>query len=430
MLQLTCSSIRPSPPNRACGFTLGSKKIKSFNSLNSCFAHALFSPSQSLFRSRIRISSTDKPGFVLVKIYRNADTEKLKILKENKGKAGVYRWGNLVNGKTYIGSSTNLSRRLLCYFNVSYLSTNNMLISKAILKHGYSNFALQVLEYCEPSEAISREQYYFDHLKPEYNILKKAGSWLGHKHSEETKIKLRDLTPEKKAKRLEQLKRLISSPEHIEQLKRLNSSPEQKERLKRFHANPEYQAKRLAALKVYNSSKEARDHLKRLELKPEFQAKRLEHLNHLNSSPEHKEQLKRLHANPEIQAKRLERTRAKLSHPVSVLDSLNNETTVYSSVSEAAQAIGVTRASISLAFKRKGDDCEAAATVLIQKRYQITKLPPRRCNAIVRKVAKAIRISRCRSPGRTAVKRGCFAAALSWAFPEGLGGKLDVVLLY
>jgi group I intron endonuclease len=51
-----------------------------------------------------------------------------------------------------------------------------MLISKAILKHGYSNFALQVLEYCEPSEAISREQYYLDIIQPEYNILKKAGS--------------------------------------------------------------------------------------------------------------------------------------------------------------------------------------------------------------------------------------------------------------
>jgi hypothetical protein len=52
-----------------------------------------------------------------------------------------------------------------------------------------------------------------------------------------------------------------------------------------------------------------------------------------------------------------------------VLNYLNNET-VYSSVSEAAQAIGVTRASINLAFKRKGE-----STILIKKQYQITKLP-------------------------------------------------------
>lgn len=36
-----------------------------------------------------------------------------------------------------------------------------------------------------------REQYYIDSLNPEYNILKMAGSRLGHKHSEETKAKLR-----------------------------------------------------------------------------------------------------------------------------------------------------------------------------------------------------------------------------------------------
>lgn len=35
-----------------------------------------------------------------------------------------------------------------------------------------------------------REQYYFDTLKPEYNILKVAGSSLGRKVSEETKALL------------------------------------------------------------------------------------------------------------------------------------------------------------------------------------------------------------------------------------------------
>lgn len=45
---------------------------------------------------------------VPVKIYRNADLDKLRIIKENKGKGGVYRWINNLNGKSYIGSSSNL----------------------------------------------------------------------------------------------------------------------------------------------------------------------------------------------------------------------------------------------------------------------------------------------------------------------------------
>lgn len=47
------------------------------------------------------------------------------------------------------------------------------------------------MEYCLPEKAIEREQHYLDHLKPEYNILKVAGSPLGFKHSAETIAKLK-----------------------------------------------------------------------------------------------------------------------------------------------------------------------------------------------------------------------------------------------
>jgi hypothetical protein len=83
------------------------------------------------------------------------------------------------------------------------------MIFRSLLKNGYSNFSLNILEYCSPEKAIEREQYYLDFLKPEYNILKKAGSSLGRKHSDEAKekMKLKALTPE----RLEQFKRLLAS---------------------------------------------------------------------------------------------------------------------------------------------------------------------------------------------------------------------------
>jgi len=47
-----------------------------------------------------------------------------------------------------------------------------MVINKALLKYGYSNFKLEILEYCDKSVNIEREQHYIDLLKPEYNTLK------------------------------------------------------------------------------------------------------------------------------------------------------------------------------------------------------------------------------------------------------------------
>jgi len=86
-----------------------------------------------------------------------------------------------------VGSSSNLSIRFIKYFNIKYLLKNNrMAICNAMLKYGYSNFTLKILEYCDKPNLIKREQYYMDLLKPEYNILKTAASSLGFKHSKET----------------------------------------------------------------------------------------------------------------------------------------------------------------------------------------------------------------------------------------------------
>lgn len=58
-----------------------------------------------------------------------------------------------------------------------------MTINKAILKYGLNNFSLEIIEYCDKLVLIEREQFYLDTLKPEYNLLKVAGSKLGFKHS-------------------------------------------------------------------------------------------------------------------------------------------------------------------------------------------------------------------------------------------------------
>ena len=122
-----------------------------------------------------------------VAFYLNADTDKVNIIENNRGKSGVYRWTNKLNGNSYIGGSTDLSRRFANYYNYNKIIKSNMNINKAILKYGYSHFSLEILEYCKPNNILTREQYYLDLYKPIYNILKKAGSSLGYRHTYETK---------------------------------------------------------------------------------------------------------------------------------------------------------------------------------------------------------------------------------------------------
>ena len=142
-----------------------------------------------LLRINKRAYSTNLPIPVIK--YENADRQKLSILEENKVKSGVYLFRNLTNEKIYIGSSMDLRRRFKEYFNVNHLLRNkNLAICAALGKYGYSLFSLEVLEYCDPSNILKREQYYLDLIKPQYNILKTAGSFVGFKHTEETKNKL------------------------------------------------------------------------------------------------------------------------------------------------------------------------------------------------------------------------------------------------
>ena len=83
---------------------------------------------------------------------------------------------------------------------------NNSIIYRALLKNGYSNFRLEILEYHpllfpyprgimgkwkEKDIIIERENYYFDVLKPTYNICLVAGSSLGRVTKDSSRFKLK-----------------------------------------------------------------------------------------------------------------------------------------------------------------------------------------------------------------------------------------------
>ena len=97
-------------------------------------------------------------------------------------------WTNKLNGKNYVGSSVDLRRRLLEYYNVNrLLNEGTMPINVALLKYGYTNFSLTILEICDNDLLMSREKHFFEVYSPEYNILKIPGSpsrGSGWKHSE------------------------------------------------------------------------------------------------------------------------------------------------------------------------------------------------------------------------------------------------------
>jgi len=63
-----------------------------------------------------------------------------------------------------------------------------MYICNSLIKHGYCNFSLTILEYCSPSQCLIREKYFWDVFKPEYNIAQDPKAPMsGRKHSDESK---------------------------------------------------------------------------------------------------------------------------------------------------------------------------------------------------------------------------------------------------
>jgi group I intron endonuclease len=132
-----------------------------------------------------------KSNIDYIKVYKNALDMKKDILNENKGKSGIYMIANKITRDMYIGQSKDISNRFRNYFNLSYLkSKDSLIISRALINYGYNNFSVTILEYCDKSNLLVREQYYLDKFKPQYNILKIARSSLNTKHTEDTKTKI------------------------------------------------------------------------------------------------------------------------------------------------------------------------------------------------------------------------------------------------
>jgi len=114
------------------------------------------------------------------------------LLKEYKNKSGIYLIHNNINGKKYIGSGMDLSKRLATYYFPSRLCDGRY-ISNSLLKYGHYSFSVVILCILSDTsvsikkDIISKEQEYINLYKPIYNLNPTAGSSMGFKHSEKSK---------------------------------------------------------------------------------------------------------------------------------------------------------------------------------------------------------------------------------------------------
>jgi len=81
------------------------------------------------------------------------------------------------------------------------MSNSSMLICRALIKYGYSNFRLEVLEYCTTDERFARENHYIKVCLPEYNIVQESltmPSRSGYIHKDSTISKFSLSQPSRK----------------------------------------------------------------------------------------------------------------------------------------------------------------------------------------------------------------------------------------
>lgn len=128
--------------------------------------------------------------------FENVKESKRKIYVELRKKSGVYLFINNITKDLYVGSSLNLTQRMTNHFYYANSNkTKNTILNRAMIKYGLENFSLGILEFCAKDiiVSISLEQKWIDYYKPNYNILKIAGSSYGFTHNINTILKLKEM---------------------------------------------------------------------------------------------------------------------------------------------------------------------------------------------------------------------------------------------
>lgn len=105
-------------------------------------------------------------------------------------KVGIYRIFNLESGKSYIGQSVDIDRRIKYHFKKLKEGKHfNRHLQNAYSLSLSSSFSFSILEECPRDSLTQREQYWMDYFADRfglYNLAPAANSTAGVKFSKET----------------------------------------------------------------------------------------------------------------------------------------------------------------------------------------------------------------------------------------------------
>lgn len=110
-------------------------------------------------------------------------------------KSGVYQIILIEDGRSYIGSAIDIESRWRQHKEKAKRSKDIQVIARAIKKYGAGAFEWVILEECDCSQLIKREQYWLDLIRPfvdennGFNVRKIADSNLGVKRTAESRRK-------------------------------------------------------------------------------------------------------------------------------------------------------------------------------------------------------------------------------------------------
>ena len=173
--------------------------------------------------------------------------------------SGIYEIVNTVNGKRYIGQTSNFKKRWKEHrTGMKRGDHGNAHLQRAWNKYGEAAFKFLPILTCPHSMLTFYEQQLLDKVKPEYNLAPVAGTVRGIKHSAEARKNMSDAHKGKPGRPM--------SPETKEKMRLINTgrkpSPEQIEKMRATKTgktlSPEHNAAKSAGQRGTKRSAQAK----------------------------------------------------------------------------------------------------------------------------------------------------------------------------
>ena len=113
---------------------------------------------------------------------------------------GIYKITNKINGKSYIGKSTNINKRWLTHRSLDYGRSPEKTLYKAFIKYGLNNFSFEIIEEMNSKEyeelGNERENYWINYYNTFQNGYNETLGGDGGRTCEDYREKFGKLTRE------------------------------------------------------------------------------------------------------------------------------------------------------------------------------------------------------------------------------------------